>query len=140
MLIAVTAIALWFGWEMRFIRERAAWRKQHERSWSGALHSSEKYGQPVPPPFSWWSEELDGKRAHVPRWRDWLGDVAVAMVIFEPDLPDEECRRLYYLFPEALFVFKTVRTNETLLFYRYPPGGNNGPVASVDLRGIRWEQ
>ena len=78
--------------------------------------------------------------SHIPEWREWLGDVAVVRLFFEPDLPDEECERLYYLFPEALFVIKMVRTDDELLYYRYSPKGLIGPIGSVDLSGITWEK
>jgi len=83
---------------------------------------------------------MDGEVAHIPIWREWIGDAAVSQLIFEPGLPDEECRRLYRLFPEAISVLKTERTDDELLFYRYTPSGTSEPLGSINLRGIRWER
>ena len=82
MFLMVTVVAVWLGWELKFIRERQAWLREN-----ASLVDV--------------SDESD---AHIPWWRKWLGDEPVPAIVFPPDWTDEDCANVARLFPEAVRV------------------------------------
>jgi hypothetical protein len=84
MFVVVTLIALWLGWELRFVRERQTWLREH-----GAL-----------------TVKVGPNPSYVPKkviapWRIWMGDSYVPQITFPKDWSDQDRARPTRLFPEA---------------------------------------
>jgi hypothetical protein len=91
--VLVTVFGVWFGWELKFVRERQAVREELQRN-GGIVQTAAEIQQP------WFV----GTRT-IPFWRRWLGDEAMWFVGPLYDLVDEPrikyLERLVRLFPEA---------------------------------------
>ena len=90
MLLVVTALAMWLGWELRYIRARKAWLRDH-----------------LPAPvLTLGLQIISGQQLHsddgvIPFWRRWLGDEAQEQVFLEWDTSAAGRAKARYLFPEA---------------------------------------
>ena len=99
MFVVVTVFACWLGWELKFVRERKAWRAENEeRIVALGLMSWDPYWDPYASP----------KRAHIPWWRMLMGDVAVEFLAFSEKASNEEFNYALRLFPEVLYVTRDV--------------------------------
>jgi hypothetical protein len=92
MFVVVTVVAVWLGWELKFVRERQAWVQANK-----ALI---RPGEPVPV-GSVVGMYIDSgaTQSYFPIWRRWLGDAPVPTIVFpEPWTNHDSVKRL---FPEA---------------------------------------
>lgn len=80
MFVVVTAVAVWLGWEMKFVRERQVMRRRILES-GGEL----------------WPGDIVGyEHAAIPYWRTWLGDEPVSYI--NPgrlELTEDAARRVF---------------------------------------------
>ncbi len=90
MLLLVTALAIWLGWELRYIRQRQANIREIEQLGGYAVTVADEGKTSRPLKF----------KAKVPVWRLWLGDKAVARFRI-PDGADKVLGDYQSLFPEA---------------------------------------
>jgi hypothetical protein len=93
MFLAVTVLAVWLGWELKFVRERQAWVHLKQQRFTFIETESEWQG---PRPAS----------ASIPFWRRLLGDEAVIVIHLRSDTVQDkaEWEQAKRLFPEAQIV------------------------------------
>jgi hypothetical protein len=88
MLVLVTVFAAWLGWELSFVRERKATRRWLvENEWR-VLHPT--YGGVEPSDFT------------IPKWRVWMGDEPIAIIISPEAVTVRDLERVRNLFREAI--------------------------------------
>lgn len=86
MFVVVTAIAVWLGWELNYIRERREFSQRPRVLGFNQLESIHD-GMGVDLPT-------------IPFWRRWLGDHAILNIAIR-DSPEEDASDAMRLFPEA---------------------------------------
>ena len=90
MFVVVTVLALWLGWELKFIRER-----QKMRQWlfdhDGAAGTA-------------WDAGMAEDAVKIPVWRRWLGDEPTALVALDDKSAAAHEGRARRLFPEAIIL------------------------------------
>jgi hypothetical protein len=94
LLVLVTVVGLVLGWELKFVRERQAWKRSH-----AAL-----IRQIEPVPVGTETKTGVAVLAHatasgVPFWRRWLGDAPVSSIVLPEGATDH--KNVQRLFPEA---------------------------------------
>ena len=94
--VLVTLFGVWLGWELNFIRQRAALRRQLQTSGGWAM-TREDYD--LLPYRLGFDTELPMR---IPIWRLWLGDVPMAVIGFGPSATPADRARTKKLFPEAV--------------------------------------
>jgi hypothetical protein len=102
MLLLVTILAVWLGWELNYIRKRAAFLVENERlsnvdvpdepSKDGTGSYVTITGTLVEPPDA---------PAAIPFWRRWLGDTPAEFVILPQKASKAYRKQAKSLFPEA---------------------------------------
>lgn len=86
MFVVVTVVALWLGWEVNFVRQRQAWRREH-----AALTE-----RPIKTPNPSYVPKTT-----IPPWRIWMGDSYLSQIYFPPDWTEQDRAYATRLFPEA---------------------------------------
>ncbi len=93
MLLLVTLFAVWLGWQLKIVnhrREILRWLHAHGRQ---AMESN--------------NGTRDRPDLSPSRWRQWMGDGHVELIIFDIDVYNptwEECQRIEEAFPESEIV------------------------------------
>lgn len=89
MFVVVTVVAVWLGWEMRFVSHRKAWLREHPAALQG------------------WVGYPDA--VTIPAWRRWAGDAAIPALVWQDEWTKDDLETMHYLFPEAHVV--KIKTN-----------------------------
>ena len=100
MVLAVTIVALWLGWDLAFIRERQEWLRDNPGLvlTGGQAEVWRADGSVVR-----LIRPSAAREPFVPVWRRWLGDAPVA-IILDIELTDNQRATVARLFPEAELV------------------------------------
>jgi hypothetical protein len=102
MFLVTTSVAVWLGWELRFIRER---KSKLEPLSAADYYRASDFDKDA---IAFVSANVGyKKRVAIPWSRSWLGDEPMLCIFLTPDKPpsEEEMRKL---FPEAVIVMYEV--------------------------------
>jgi hypothetical protein len=100
MFVVVTAVAIWLGWELKFIRDRKA---------TIARMVADGSGSAIPKPASLY-----------PSWRRRLGDELFGLIIVPDAWTEGDAMAVKSLFPESRILWKSKRLDGDLTRAPYP--------------------
>jgi hypothetical protein len=90
--IVVTVVAVWLGWELRFVQNRKTMRRWlNENEW-GVMAAVNPRDAIVVQDFS---------NVTIPIWRNWMGDEPIALIALPDHRSKEREQAVRDLFPEA---------------------------------------
>jgi hypothetical protein len=100
MLIVMTLLCCWLGWEASVVRERKSVRRELQGNYAFQFATADAWSKiPFPPAAA-------PPRARIPIIRAWLGDEAIQQIWYIPTFQgysEERHKRLTRVFPEAEF-------------------------------------
>jgi hypothetical protein len=97
MFLMVTVLAVWLGWELKFIRERRDFLALLDRYRMAEIEAAR--GRAVSTAVLTPSYE----DAIVPFWRRWLGDEAQSVILLPGNTSETHLQQARSLFPEAKY-------------------------------------
>ena len=95
LLLLTGLVAVWLGWELKFIRERQALQR------SLRANRADRCSAALGPPESRGSVAFHAP-ASIPWWREILGDEPITAVTFPPGVAESDLRATRSSFPEAI--------------------------------------
>ncbi len=96
--IVVTMFAVWLGWELNFVRQRLALRKQLAAGAGWVLTVTEYCGYSA---CALPGRSVRADVMKIPFWRRWMGDEPIAQMGFDRGATAADRARARELFPEA---------------------------------------
>ncbi len=100
MFLLVTVIAVWLGWELKFIRERKRFLALLDQYRMAEMEAASSRLVPSAIYIPAFDEPT------IPFWRRWLGDEAQGMILLPGNTTEVQLQTARELFPEAKYFRK----------------------------------